>query len=137
MEFGLVQGDNPGPKVISSNPDNHNFGQVRAYGAGLLSSFGELEYACGEEGVPVGQGGNTTMKPKLLPWNPSVASSSKYPITTYQPTYFVAKSLTDAKLKMRSYCESLPRPFYARYNTLTDSIWVDRAVKKCSSSPKM
>jgi hypothetical protein len=58
-----------------------------------------------------------------------VAAITDYPICEYQPTYFVAESLADAKLKMRAFCESLPRPFYARYNPLTQSIWVDRAVR--------
>jgi len=30
---------------------------------------------------------------------------------------------------MRKFCEQLPKPFNAKYNTLTNSIWVDRAVK--------
>jgi hypothetical protein len=29
---------------------------------------------------------------------------------------------------MRTFCERLNKPFYARYNALTKSIWVDRAV---------
>ena len=52
-----------------------------------------------------------------------------FPITTYQPTYFVASSLTDAKEKMRRFCEEgITRRFHARYNPNTMSVWVDRAV---------
>ena len=111
VEFGVVE--------------SSDGGEVKAYGAGLLSSFGELEYACKDytKAPP------TTARPTLVPWDPSVASATPYPITVYQPTYFVAKSLADAKFKMRTFCESLPRPFYARYNALTDTIWVDRAVR--------
>ena len=35
----------------------------------------------------------------------------------------------DAKDKMRDFCDSLARPFRARYNPLTQQVWVDRAVK--------
>jgi phenylalanine-4-hydroxylase len=38
-------------------------------------------------------------------------------------------SLNDAKERMRSYCEQLKKPFHARYNPLTSTVWVDRAVK--------
>lgn len=105
-------------------------GRVKAYGAGLLSSFGELEYSCANSHFfPNHPEKNSTGPPKLLPWDPKVACVTEYPICEYQPTYFVAESLQDAKLKMREFCESLPKPFYARYNTLTNSIWVDRAVR--------
>jgi phenylalanine-4-hydroxylase len=137
VEFGVLQEPN------SKKPfDPISLGSksvaIKAYGAGLLSSFGELEWACkirkplspGEpkpapsKDAPVGLDA-----PKLLPWNPSVAAETAFPITTYQPTYFVASSLADAKDKMRDFCEQLNKPFYARYNSLTDSIWVDRNVK--------
>jgi phenylalanine-4-hydroxylase len=96
---------------------------VKAYGAGLLSSFGELDYACNP---------STTgdKKPILSPWCPIEASKTTYPITTYQPKYFVAESLSDAKAKMRTFCEDLPKPFHARYNRLTQAVWVDRSVKR-------
>ena len=119
VEFGLLK-------------DSEQEGKVKAYGAGLLSSFGELEYSCGKSifPVPVGDPNQPLPdKPRLLPWDPKVAAVTDYPITCYQPTYFVAKSLADAKQQMRTFCEQLPKPFHARYNTLTNSIWVDRAVK--------
>jgi len=98
-------------------------GALKAYGAGLLSSFGELEYACGA-------GSDDGARPELKAWEPAVAAEQDFPITEYQPRYFVADSLADAKDRMRRYCEGLPRPFYARYNPITESIWVDRAVRR-------
>lgn len=107
VEFGLLQ----------------EGGGVKAYGAGLLSSFGELEFACGP-GSPAGE------KPILRPWCPIEASKTTYPITRYQPQYFVAESLSDAKAKMRIFCENLPKPFHARFNSLTQAVWVDRSVRR-------
>lgn len=117
VEFGLVKAKD---------------GKVKAYGAGLLSSFGELEYSCAKSTFPVPEGDANTPqpdKPRLLPWDPKVAGITDYPITCYQPTYFVTNSLSDVKKSMRKYCENLPKPFYARFNALTNSVWVDRAVK--------
>jgi phenylalanine-4-hydroxylase len=45
-------------------------GQRKAIGAGLLSSFGELEYSMGTE-------------PSVLPWDPYDASQRDYPISTF------------------------------------------------------
>lgn len=52
VEFGLCRQD----------------GALKAYGAGLLSSFGELEYACS----PDRPAGGTDERPELLPWEPAV-----------------------------------------------------------------
>lgn len=118
VEFGLVRQGN----------------EIKAYGAGLLSSYGELLHAC--EYSASASGATTTnistdkaKKSDFKIWDPTVASTTSYPITTYQPTYFVAANLNDAKQRMRVYCENLPRKFYARYNPLTCSIWVDRAIR--------
>jgi len=94
---------------------------LKAYGAGLLSSFGELEYAIGAD---------PARKPEYRDWEPRAAARQEYPITDYQPVYFVASSLLDAKQRMREFCQALPRPFYARYNPATERIWVDRAVRR-------
>jgi hypothetical protein len=58
-----------------------------------------------------------------------------FPITTYQPIYFLAESLEDAKEKMRRYCEDLPRPFFAQHNPQTDTIYIDRPVKRTKGIP--
>ncbi|XP_031619504.1 protein henna [Contarinia nasturtii] len=86
-------------------------GEVKAYGAGLLSSFGELEYCL-------------TDKPELREFEPSKTGEQKYPITEYQPVYFVSDSFEDAKEKMIKYANTIPRPFGVRYNAYTQSIEV-------------
>ena len=62
-------------------------GELKAYGAGLLSSFGELEYCLSKE-------------PEIRTFDPVITATQKYPITQYQPVYFVAESFDDAKDKM-------------------------------------
>ncbi|XP_041833003.1 phenylalanine-4-hydroxylase [Melanotaenia boesemani] len=85
--------------------------EIRAYGAGLLSSFGELQYSL-------------TDKPGLKPFEPEKTCQQKYPITEYQPVYFVAESFDDAKEKVRKFAGIIPRPFSVRYNAYTQSIEV-------------
>ncbi|KHN86271.1 putative phenylalanine-4-hydroxylase 1, partial [Toxocara canis] len=62
-------------------------GERKAFGAGLLSSFGELQYALSD-------------KPQIAPFEPAITSTTKYPITEYQPKYFLAHSFGDAKAKL-------------------------------------
>ena len=99
IEFGLTK-------------DN---GKPKAYGAGLLSSFGELKYCLGGD----------EEKPKLAALEPEVTGTTDYPITTYQPTYFVSESFADATRKMIAFGASLDRPFAGlRYNAPTSSVEV-------------
>lgn len=42
-----------------------------------------------------------TDKPKLLPFEPEKTCQQKYPITEFQPVYYVAESFEDAKEKVR------------------------------------
>ncbi|XP_064604750.1 protein henna-like [Liolophura sinensis] len=86
-------------------------GKLKAYGAGLLSSFGELQYAL-------------TDKPEIRPFEPVKTAVQKYPITSYQPVYYVADSFADAKEKIKSFASTVPRPFSVRYNPYTQSIEV-------------
>lgn len=93
IEFGLCKQD----------------GQIKAYGAGLLSSFGELEYSM-------------SGKPKILPFEPAAASEQEYPITEYQPIYYLAESFADARAKLHEYAASIPKSAVFRYNPYTQSI---------------
>ena len=64
-------------------------GAVRAYGAGLLSSFGELQHAL------------DTTKCDHKPFDPNVTAVEPYDDQSYQPVYFVADSFDDATNKVR------------------------------------
>ncbi|XP_060069239.1 phenylalanine-4-hydroxylase-like [Ylistrum balloti] len=86
-------------------------GDLRAFGAGLLSSFGELQYCLSD-------------KPDLKEFEPSKTAEQKYPITEFQPVYFIADSFENAKEKMRAYADTIPRPFSVRYNPYTQTVEV-------------
>lgn len=84
-------------------------GEIKAYGAGLLSSFGELQYCVSD-------------KPEHLAFDPEKISKTKYPITEFQPRYFVAESFEDAKEKVRQWALAIPRPFVLYYNPYTQNV---------------
>jgi phenylalanine-4-hydroxylase len=84
-------------------------GEIKAYGAGLLSSYGELEWCL--------SGG-----PDLRSFDPAVTGEQKYPITDHQPVYYVTESFEDAKQKMIDFSATIPRPFGVRYDPYTQSI---------------
>merc|ERR1711923_52954 len=86
-------------------------GELKAYGAGLLSSFGELEWSL-------------SGKPELRSFEPEKTGVTKYPITQYQPVYFVTESFEDAKQKMIDFAATIPRPFGVRYDPYTQSIQI-------------
>ncbi|MEM7220225.1 MAG: ACT domain-containing protein [Pseudomonadota bacterium] len=113
VEFGLVSSATD--DAARRDGDDST---LKAYGAGLLSSPGELLHACEERNA------------RVLPWVPETAAVQDYPITEFQPIYFAAGSLLEAKEAMAAFCRNLPRPFYARYNAQTDRIWVDRSLRR-------
>ena len=84
---------------------------MKAYGAGLLSSFGELQYCL-------------TDKPEVRPLDPFKTGLQEYPITEMQPVYFLAESFQDAKEKVMEFAKTIPRPFSLRYNAYTQSVEV-------------
>ena len=74
VEFGLCKED----------------GEVRAYGAGLLSSFGELLHSL-----------STKPEVEYRPFDPASAAVQEYDDQAYQNIYYVAESFEDAKTKFR------------------------------------
>ncbi|KAI1307959.1 Tyrosine 3-monooxygenase [Halotydeus destructor] len=87
-------------------------GQVRAYGAGLLSSFGELQHSL-------------SSKPERRPFCPEKAAVQPYQDVDYQSVYFVAESLEGAREQFRSYVASnLRRKFEVHYDAHSQSVHV-------------
>lgn len=84
---------------------------IKAYGAGLLSSFGELQYCLSGE-------------PKLLTLELEKTAVQEYTVTEFQPVYYVAESFSDAKEKVRNFAATIPRPFSVRYDPYTQRIEV-------------
>jgi phenylalanine-4-hydroxylase len=87
VEFGLCKSQSPDGVL-----------QYKAYGAGLLSSFGEMEHACAPLAArPVvaaaASGEAEVAVPEYRTWDPAKACRQAFPITTYQPVYFVAEVL--------------------------------------------
>uniref|UniRef100_A0A8C3Q8I2 Tyrosine 3-monooxygenase n=1 Tax=Geospiza parvula TaxID=87175 RepID=A0A8C3Q8I2_GEOPR len=84
-------------------------GIVKAYGAGLLSSYGELIHSLSDE-------------PEVRDFDPDAAAVQPYQDQNYQPVYFVSESFSDAKNKLRSYAAHIKRPFSVKYEPYTHSI---------------
>ncbi|KAI9558336.1 hypothetical protein GHT06_015089 [Daphnia sinensis] len=84
-------------------------GELKAYGAGLLSSYGELQHAL-------------SGKPSLLAFDPTVCAVQPYQDQDYQDVYFVAESLEDALQKFRGWvAENIRRPYEVCYNPFTQT----------------
>ena len=69
----------------------------------------------------------------FISFDPFKACEQKYPITEYQPVYFVAESFKDAKNKVKEYAATLKRPFKLRYDAHTQSVTVLDSVPKLAS----
>lgn len=95
VEFGLVRQD----------------GKLRAYGAGTLSSYGELKHALSDS-------------PKQLPFSPTVTSVQEYTDEDLQPIYFYVESFEDMMQKMRDHVSTIKRSVDLRYDPITQSIQV-------------
>uniref|UniRef100_A0A8C9EYI8 Tyrosine 3-monooxygenase n=1 Tax=Pavo cristatus TaxID=9049 RepID=A0A8C9EYI8_PAVCR len=84
-------------------------GIIKAYGAGLLSSYGELIHSLSDE-------------PEVRDFDPDAAAVQPYQDQNYQPVYFVSESFSDAKNKLRNYAAHIKRPFSVKYEPYTHSI---------------
>jgi len=93
-------------------------GKHKAYGAGILSSVGELDYCLSD-------------KPKYFPLDPFEIAQNhiNFPISSMQPYYFVADSFPRAKEQIIEYCEQISKPFAVTYDNRTQSVIVDRKIK--------
>jgi len=89
-------------------------GEMKAYGAGIMSSFGELNHSMSK-------------KPSIeyRPFDPVITAVQEYDDQDYQGVYFVSESFEDAKQKLREWvAKCLTRPFTVRYVPFTQSIEV-------------
>ncbi len=86
-------------------------GKVRAYGAGLLSSYGELLHSLSEKPGTYIVGPGSQLKDSLITcilnaieyreFEPSGAAVQEYDDQAYQDIYYVAESFPDAMEKFR------------------------------------
>ncbi|XP_034481091.1 tyrosine 3-monooxygenase [Drosophila innubila] len=92
-------------------------GQVKAYGAGLLSAYGELLHAISD-------------KCEHRAFEPAVTAVQPYQDQEYQPIYYVAESFEDAKDKFRRWVSTMSRPFEVRFNPHTERVEILDSVDK-------
>ncbi|ESO03610.1 hypothetical protein HELRODRAFT_79745, partial [Helobdella robusta] len=90
IEFGLCKQD----------------GAIKVYGAGLLSSIGELKHVLTEAAI------HKALKIEEV-------CEAECMITTFQNAYFYTDSFDDAKLKLREFARTLERPFDLEYDPYT------------------
>ncbi|KAF7639101.1 BH4_AAA_HYDROXYL_2 domain-containing protein [Meloidogyne graminicola] len=84
-------------------------GKLVAIGAGLLSAYGELKYACSNE-------------PEHEPFNPEITALRPYVDSDYQPVYFVADSIEKALENVRAFANSMCPQYTNIYNPFTRTV---------------
>uniref|UniRef100_A0A8C4Y5S6 Tyrosine 3-monooxygenase n=1 Tax=Gopherus evgoodei TaxID=1825980 RepID=A0A8C4Y5S6_9SAUR len=96
-------------------------GSIKAYGAGLLSSYGELVYALSN-------------KPEHKPFDPELTAVHPYQDQIFQPVYFVAENFEDATAKLQKYALKIKKPFSLHYDPFTCSIEVLNTLQKIKNT---
>ncbi|XP_059153381.1 tyrosine 3-monooxygenase-like [Physella acuta] len=84
-------------------------GELRAYGAGMLSSYGELQ-------------NSLSGAPDVRQFDPAVTAVQEYTDDDFQPILFVVDSFDDMMMKMRQYAATIERRFDLRYDPYTQSV---------------
>uniref|UniRef100_A0A5S6QEZ9 BH4_AAA_HYDROXYL_2 domain-containing protein n=1 Tax=Trichuris muris TaxID=70415 RepID=A0A5S6QEZ9_TRIMR len=84
-------------------------GRTKAFGAGLLSSHGELEHALSDQ-------------PEHQKFDPNITSVTKYQDQEYQSLYFVTESFEDAIDKLERYASRLNRNYNVWYDSYKQSL---------------
>ncbi|KAH6924755.1 hypothetical protein HPB50_023790 [Hyalomma asiaticum] len=95
-------------------------GEMKVYGAGLLSSAAELRHAL-------------TDKANVLPFDPAITIETEPIITAFQNVYFYTDSFNEAKLQMREFAKTIKRPFGLRYNPYTQTVDVLTNTRKIAN----
>jgi phenylalanine-4-hydroxylase len=80
--------------TTSSSGVVHEDGELKAYGAGLLSSFGEIQAFRDAE---------------IRDWDPDQMSQTDYDIDHYQPVLFAAPDFDFMVRELRTWFEALAR----------------------------
>lgn len=114
----LLNKQNSTTETTFSGPDVG----LKCYGAALLSSFGEMEYAL-ESHIP-------TLKDFVA----EETAVQTIDDSEYQATYFVANSFEEAKAKLKEYAtRHLKRPFEIYYDPYTNTVSVIDSPKHLQS----
>jgi phenylalanine-4-hydroxylase len=90
-------------------------GERKAYGAGILSSPSEIEWAMSDN-------------PKFHPLDLWKVAVRPYTITEIQQDYFLATSFKDMRKAVTKYAEEIRRPFNVTYDSDTGNVNVDRKI---------
>ena len=95
--------------------------ETKAYGAGLLSAYGELLHSLSD-------------KCEHRPFEPSTTAMQPYQDQDYQPIYYVANSFEDAKEKFRRWVSTMSRPFEIRFNPHTETVEVLDSIERLENT---
>ncbi|GAA55473.1 tyrosine 3-monooxygenase [Clonorchis sinensis] len=94
-------------------------GGLRAFGAGILSSYGELDNALSDQS-------------EKRPFDPNAAAIQPYNDVGYQPVYFVCERFDTMKQQLAEYIKTLVHPkLWPRYDPITDSLELLNMKQQC------